>query len=126
VPQPEHQYNGSPCQNINDKVDDDGSVPKFNLTYRFTDNKLMYVTYSEGFRPGGINRNNTVPPYKPDYLKNYELGWKTTWLDNTLRFNGAIFHEDWTDIPVLVPATERLRPHRDPQRGLRHDRRSRG
>jgi iron complex outermembrane receptor protein len=58
----------------------------------------MYATYSEGFRPGGINRNNSVPPYKPDYLKNYEIGWKTTWGGNTFRFNGAIFHEDWNDI----------------------------
>ena len=79
--QPEKQYNGSPCTNLNDKVDDDGNVPKFNLTYRFTDDKLVYVTYSEGFRPGGINRNNTVAPYKSDFLTNYELGWKTTWLE---------------------------------------------
>jgi outer membrane receptor protein involved in Fe transport len=31
-------------------------------------------------------------------LYNYEIGWKTTWLDNTLRFNGALFHEKWDDI----------------------------
>ncbi|HEX6571382.1 MAG TPA: TonB-dependent receptor [Steroidobacteraceae bacterium] len=98
VPQPANPYKGSPCENINDSIDDSGSVFKGNLTYRFTDDKLMYATYSEGFRPGGINRNNTVEPYKPDYLYNYEIGWKTTWLDNTLRFNGAIFHEKWDDI----------------------------
>jgi iron complex outermembrane receptor protein len=95
--QPAKQYNRSPCQNINDSVDDSGNVFKGNLTYRFTPDKLVYATYSEGFRPGGINRNNTVAPYKPDYLTNYEIGWKTTW-GNALRFNGAIFHEKWDDI----------------------------
>lgn len=92
------QYKGSPCTNIDDKIDDSDFVQKYNLTYRFTEDKLVYATFSEGYRPGGINRNNTVGPYKPDFLTNYELGWKTTWLDNRLRLNGAIFHEDWDDI----------------------------
>ena len=33
--------------------------------------------------------------YDPDYLTNYEIGYKTSWLDNHLRFNGAFFWEDW-------------------------------
>src|SRR2546430_4906923 len=33
--------------------------------------------------------------YDPDFLKNYELGFKTTWLNNHLRLNGAFFWEDW-------------------------------
>jgi iron complex outermembrane recepter protein len=41
--------------------------------------------------PGGINRNGEVP-YKPDYLTNYELGWKTTWA-NRFRLNGSLFLE---------------------------------
>jgi outer membrane receptor protein involved in Fe transport len=56
---------------------------------------MVYATYSEGFRPGGINRNGSVPPYKPDYLYNYEVGWKTSWADNRVRFNGATFIEKW-------------------------------
>jgi len=91
-------YHGAPCTNLNDSVTDRGAVPKGNLTYRFDDQRLVYATYSRGFRPGGINRNGSVGPYKPDYLSNYEIGWKTTWLDNRLRVNGALFHEDWTDI----------------------------
>ena len=92
------QFNGSPCTNLDDEVDEDGTVPRFNVTYRFSDDRLIYATYSEGFRPGGINRNGTVPPYKSDYLTNYELGWKTMWADNRVRFNGALFLEEWDDI----------------------------
>jgi len=89
--------NGGPCTNLDKEVEESGNTPKVNLTYRFTDKALGYVTYSEGFRPGGVNRRGTFPPYKSDYLKNYEVGWKTTWADNRLRFNGALFWEKWND-----------------------------
>ncbi|HZF25309.1 MAG TPA: TonB-dependent receptor [Steroidobacteraceae bacterium] len=89
--------NSGPCTNLDKEVDESGNTPKVNLTYRFTDQALSYVTYSEGFRPGGVNRRGTFPPYTSDYLKNYEIGWKTTWFENRLRFNGALFWEKWDD-----------------------------
>jgi outer membrane receptor protein involved in Fe transport len=92
------QLRGAPCTNLDDDVDESGTVPKVNLTWRIDDERMVYATYSEGFRPGGINRNSTVPPYKSDRLANYEVGWKTTWADKRLRFNGAVFVEDWDDI----------------------------
>ncbi|HEU4531492.1 MAG TPA: TonB-dependent receptor [Steroidobacteraceae bacterium] len=90
-------FNGSPCTNLDASVKESSTVPKVNFTYRFDDQKLMYATYSRGFRPGGINRNGTVPPFKPDYLTNYELGWKST-LGGRVRLNGAVFMEQWDDI----------------------------
>ncbi len=74
-----------------------GNSPKLNLTYKIDKDQMIYATYSKGFRPGGVNRNGggSMPPYKPDILTNYELGWKTTWFDNRLRFNGAFFEEKW-------------------------------
>ena len=38
-----------------------------------------------------------IGPYQADYLKNYELGWKTQWFDNKVRWNGAMFLENWDD-----------------------------
>ncbi|MET0534468.1 MAG: TonB-dependent receptor [Steroidobacter sp.] len=87
----------APCKNLDKSVDEDGVSPKLNVTYRFDDARLIYVTFSEGFRPGGVNRRGTFPPYDADYLKNYEVGWKTSWLDNRVRFNGAVFLLDWDD-----------------------------
>jgi outer membrane receptor protein involved in Fe transport len=91
------QFRGSPCTNLDAKVDDSDWVPKVNLTYKFSDDKLVYATYSEGFRPGGVNRNDGSP-YDPDYLKNYELGWKTMWAGGRVRANGALFHNEWDDV----------------------------
>ena len=78
------------------------SSTRRSLSYKFADDRLVYATYSEGFRPGGINRRGTVPPYKPDQLNNYEIGWKTSWLDDRLRINGAVFHQEWQDFQYSI------------------------
>ena len=64
---------------------------------------MVYATWSEGYRPGGINRRGTLPPYLSDYLTNYELGWKTSLVRTTaLTFNGAVFHEEWEDFQFSI------------------------
>ncbi len=105
--------------------DEDGFVPKVNLAYRWAD-KLIYATYSEGFRRGGANsaRPQSVfgPPseqfaapagtlnsYRSDTVANYEVGAKTDWLDGRLRFNIALYHMTWDDIQVQAE---------DPQDGV--------
>lgn len=89
--------NGGPCTNLDKTVNETGNTPRLNLTYQIDDQRMVYATYSEGFRPGGVNRRGTFPPYKADFLKNYEIGWKTSWADNSVRINGAVFQEDWKD-----------------------------
>ena len=91
-----------PCTNLDKSVSETGETHKVNLTYKFDDSRMVYFTYSTGFRPGGINRRSTVPPYLPDYLTNYEVGWKTSWLDGRLRFNGALYWEDWDNFQFAV------------------------
>jgi len=91
-----------PCfqhPNVNDVSDGDGDTVKLSAEYHINDDKMMYVTYSEGFRPGGVNRAvvATLPKYDPDYVKNYEIGWKTMWMGGRMRFNGAVYKEKWDD-----------------------------
>jgi iron complex outermembrane recepter protein len=97
----------APCTDLNSSVSASGSVPKATLTYKPTADALMYFTYSKGFRPGGVNRvgGPDHPTYAPDYLENYELGWKTQWLDHRLRYNGDLFWENWKNFQFsfLVP-----------------------
>ena len=71
----------------------DGFTHRLNAQWKPQENLMFYATWSRGFRPGGINRRGDVGPYDPDYLTNYEIGWKTTF--GPLRWNGAIFHEKW-------------------------------
>ena len=96
-------FHNAPCTDLNAAVSDTGHTERLNLNYKFDANRMVYATYSTGFRPGGVNRvfdpaiNAIYPPYKADTLKNYEIGWKTQWFDKRLRWNGAVFREDWND-----------------------------
>jgi iron complex outermembrane recepter protein len=89
---------GGPCTNVARSTSDTDFIHKLNATYKFSDDVLVYATWSRGFRPGGINRRGTLPPYGADELDNYELGWKTTFGD--FRWNGAVYQEDWNDIQL--------------------------
>jgi outer membrane receptor protein involved in Fe transport len=90
------QFRNAPCVNLNKDVKDTGETHKVNATYRIDDDKLVYFTYSTGYRPGGVNRSGDFGPYSPDFLTNYEVGWKTSWLDRSLVWNGALYWEDWS------------------------------
>jgi len=87
----------APCTDLKKEVSDSGTVPRVNLTYKFSPERLLYATYSKGFRPGGVNRTAEagIGPYAPDFLTNYEIGWKTSWFNHHVRWNGALFWEDW-------------------------------
>jgi outer membrane receptor protein involved in Fe transport len=92
------QVAGSPCTNLDQTTSDTDAIYKLNATYKITPDILVYATWSQGFRPGGINRRGNLPPYLPDTLDNYELGWKTRFGDVT--FNGAVYQEDWNEIQL--------------------------
>ncbi|MBI1365580.1 MAG: TonB-dependent receptor plug domain-containing protein [Alphaproteobacteria bacterium] len=93
---------GSPCTNLDKTVQNTGETHKLGLTYHVTGDKMLYFTYSTGFRPGGVNRRGTLPPYLEDKLINYEVGWKTQWADQLI-FNATFFLEKWKDFqfPIL-------------------------
>jgi outer membrane receptor protein involved in Fe transport len=94
-------------------TDDSDVVAKLNLSYRIDDDRMVYATYSEGFRNGGSNpvRPTSILPreFSSDVLHNYEIGAKTEWLDNRMRFNIAVYSMQWDDFAVQVE---------DPQPGV--------
>jgi iron complex outermembrane recepter protein len=90
-----------------------GFRSRANLSWKVTDDLLLYYTWSQGFRPGGFNRGvsghlpvngvdqyYTPATYAPDTLTNNEIGWKSEWLGHRLQFNGAVYQEDWKNALV--------------------------
>jgi iron complex outermembrane receptor protein len=87
---------------------------KFNMAYQINATNLVYGTWSQGFRRGGVNAlpavagGVTTPPsifkVQPDTVNNYELGFKGT-LDNRLRYSLAVFDVQWHNIQELVQLT---------------------
>lgn len=95
-----------PCENINSRATKSSQTHRVNVTYKIDDDRMIYATWSTGFRPGGINRLANAPSYNPDYLTNFEIGTKTMWLDHRLRVNGAVFYERWKDAQFSYPGPQ--------------------
>ncbi|MGA7538760.1 MAG: TonB-dependent receptor [Steroidobacteraceae bacterium] len=76
---------------------------KASLSYKPSQNLLLYGTFSQGYRQGGSNagvapscyQNGVPPTYEPDTLNNFEVGWKSTSLEGRLRWNGAFYYMRW-------------------------------
>lgn len=77
---------------------------KFGIDYdadlSFTDQTLMYATYSRGFKSGGFNSPPTTPGlypeyYDPEYVNSFELGMKNRLLDNRMQANLSLFYYNY-------------------------------
>jgi len=74
---------------------------RLSLDHQFNDDIMAYASFNTGFKSGGFNVGvPSDPAYKPEVLKAYELGLKTRFLDNRIRFNTAAFYYDYKDIQV--------------------------
>jgi outer membrane receptor protein involved in Fe transport len=102
---------------------------KINTSYQLDKSNLVYATWSQGFRRGGVNalppseavldpttgKNYVTPPalarLQPDTADNYEIGVKGT-LSNRVRYSAAIYDIQWHNIqegvqltPLVLPAS---------------------
>ncbi len=94
-----------------DKAKTDGVILKGTVTLTPVEDVMLYATYSEGFRPGLLNRPGgatngsgyTVPfELETDEVKNYEIGWKTELFDRQVRFNGSAFYVDISNLQTTI------------------------
>lgn len=82
---------------------EDKLIKKFQVSFRPTEDATLYALASQGFRLGGTNQQGVVAVplgYEADGMWNYEVGAKTSWLDNRLIFNMAAFQINWDDLQV--------------------------
>ena len=71
----------------------DSAQPRLSAAYKFSPDKLVYASWGIGFRSGGFNPPSfRIPIYAGERLNNFEVGFKTQWLDHHLTLNGALFH----------------------------------
>jgi len=84
--------------------------PKLGLAFRATENSNLYITYSRGYRTGGLTPLSADPsqpplyPYKPEYSDNVEIGIKNNLFSNRLYLNIAAFFSRVQDaqVPTLI------------------------
>jgi len=92
--------------NCVDRMKQDSSSPTglANLSYKPTEDVMLYVQYARGYRQGGLG--NTFPvgfeTFQPEHLNAYEAGVKSTidWLISGTA-NAAFFYNDFSNQQVL-------------------------
>jgi iron complex outermembrane recepter protein len=84
-------------------------TPRLGFDYHFTDHVMGYVSYSRGFKSGGFDMrgNAAVYPetkngYDSETADNYELGVKSTLLDDTLLLNVTLFYDPYRNAQIGV------------------------
>jgi iron complex outermembrane receptor protein len=96
-------------------------TPSASIAYRWTDNAMTYVSYSEGFKGGGWNSHFNDPPlsvaeqaalheFRQEEAQTIEVGFKLDLIEGTLRLNGAVFTSDYTDMQVTYRGPFRAPP----------------
>jgi iron complex outermembrane receptor protein len=91
-------------------VTENAFTPRFSIKYRFDSQTMVYATAAQGFRAGGANvplgsacggfgfSTTQQIPYGSDTLWSYEVGVKSSLLDNHVSFSADVYHIDWSKI----------------------------
>ena len=106
------QYAPGNANGYPDTAQTDGVIGKVTYSWNKSEDTMLYVTMSEGFRPGLLNRpvgssspdgSYTVKPsIESDEITNYEFGWKAVLQDGALRFNGSVFLVDVSGLQSTI------------------------
>lgn len=78
----------------------DALSPKIGLDYEVSDDLFLFGNFARGYRPGGLNQfvaDEDAAQYDPEFSWNYELGVKSSWLNNRLKANLTAFYINWQD-----------------------------
>ena len=85
----------------------DAFTPRVSLQYRWNEDVMTYVSYSEGFTAGGLNTrfdmalpNNGLIPFDEETLENLEFGVRSDLFDGRLRLNATAFTSVYSDIQI--------------------------
>ena len=106
------QYAPGNANGYPDKAQTDGVIGKVTYSWNPSEDVMYYATWSEGFRPGLLNRpvgssspdgSYTVKPaVDSDEVTNYEFGWKAVLQDGALRFNGSVYMVDVSGLQSTI------------------------
>jgi outer membrane receptor protein involved in Fe transport len=92
-----------------DSPDDTMVGGKLVLSYQQNSDMFWYGSINRGYKAGGTNTDGTLPEnlrtFDPEYLLNYELGYKVSLFDNAAFIRAAVFYMDRTDVQVKSSKT---------------------
>jgi iron complex outermembrane receptor protein len=81
--------------------------PKFALSYSVNKKSNIYVSYTRGFRTGGVNAQRYPAnlgirqTFDPEYSNNYEVGYKTSLANNKVYISASAFLIQWKALQLF-------------------------
>jgi iron complex outermembrane receptor protein len=89
---------------VNDWAEPSGGV---GIEYLFSEDVMAYLKFTRGFRAGGYNAGSSLPnpQFDPEFVKSWEAGLKSTWLQDSLRVNVSAFSNQYEDMQVFTLVT---------------------
>ena len=74
------------------------------IDYQVSDDHLLYASLARGYKPGGVNTDGTLNQaereFDTEYQWAYEVGNKSSLLDDTLQIRVAAFYNDRQDMHI--------------------------
>lgn len=81
-------------------------TPRFVVDYKLSDDAMVFASYTEGFKAGGFNSTDPTKPIAQEDVTNIELGVKSTFVDDTVRFNASVFNYDYDNFQIRMLVDE--------------------
>lgn len=81
-------------------------TPRFVVDYKLTDSAMVYASYTEGFKAGGFNSTDPTKSIEQEDVTNIEIGLKSTFVDDTVRFNASAFNYDYDNFQIRMLVDE--------------------
>ena len=105
---------------VEKRIDIEEFTPMVNWAFDVSDDAMLYLTYSEGFKSGGFTQRvfppivvpftapvgtadlDLIPTYDPEFVESVEFGAKMSFHEGRIKLNGALFQSDYKDLQVQV------------------------
>lgn len=90
-----------------ERVRFDAFLPRAAITYNITRDLSIFASVQRGYRAGGTflepsEAGAVLGTFGPEFLTNYEVGFRSQWLDGRLSFNGNFFYGRISDQQVSI------------------------
>lgn len=97
------KFHTDPVENYAGDTSDDTVFGRAVLNYNYSDDTMIYASYSQGYKAGGyditssFNQNTVENPVDAETVDSYEIGTKQTYLRGSVQVNTSLFYSKFED-----------------------------
>jgi len=96
-----------PSYDANSSRSDSDLSPSINLQWDATDDVMLYISFSEGFKSGGFDFESAIE-FEEETVEAWEIGAKTYLAGGSVELNAALFRSEFTDLQTAAWIIDRF------------------